>query len=285
MIKSSYDYAYIICLWPGYSLRMPNVLLHLEFLKAYKYAQTKKILYIISVHGGQPECVDLVQQLLECTSCPPNIDIQIIQNKNWGMLQGALWFGYKFLKDNNINAQYVMAMPDDWRFNHWPLREQLLEQYDYVGMFSSCGFGDPNTAHNYRRFVKQGFKDVLQDPEDNGVVRMLGILHADRRRWTDGGLYVFKYKTLLEVEKKIGIFSKAQGECDFGEHGITFGEVGFPTEIYAAGFRFTAILPIDYEDNNHHWVSPSFSCGQGHLDTYFIKDDITPFLIMYPPKQ
>lgn len=285
MIKSSYDYAYIISLWPGYPRRMPNVLEHLEFLKVYKYAKTKNILYLISVRGGGSACVDLVNELLSETSCPENITIQVMQNKNWGMLQGALWDGYQFIKQNNINPTYVMAMPDDWRYNHWQIREQLLEKYDYIGMFSHCNFINPDTAHHYRRFVAQGFKDVPQDPEDPGITKVLQELHADKRRWTDGGLHVFKYRTLIEVEKRIGIFSKAKGECDFGIHGITYGEVGFPTELYSAGFRFTAVLPIDYEDIYSGWISPTYNCGKSYLDTYFCNDDITPFLLMHPPKQ
>ena len=53
---------------------------------------------------------------------------------------------------------------------------------------------------------------------------------------------------LKTIEEKIGIFHKGQQKSKFNRilDGISIGEVGFPTLLYHAGFKFDILNRTDY---------------------------------------
>ena len=88
---------------------------------------------------------------------------------------------------------------------------------------------------------------------DNDDGRLVGRQHQGGHKfgnevWTDGGFYFTTLERLCKINEKIGIFAK--GDCNTQytnqNDGINYGEVGFPTQLYHAGLKFTPIWRQEY---------------------------------------
>lgn len=283
-----YDYIYIIPIFTRYK----NIQYHYAFLSQYPRLKNKSILYIIRQCGDST--ADEIQQAIE--NIPPapadrTIDVQLIKNINWGMLVGSLWDGWQYVKQEGITADYVLAMEDDYVYNHWDRHEDALDQgFIYSGMFSCIGLTAPTEDQRemYLRFFKQGYKDVKGDPEDEGAFRLVKELGADKRRWTDGGLYFLKYSSLQEIEDKLGIFTKApyqeiKDKEDYAVHGIRYGEIGFPTSLYGRGYKFTAMLDFIgmYQAEPHRVFNFAHFNPADKYPDWFLNDSIPDEVIIY----
>lgn len=259
-----FDYIYIICCYTGrigenegYKNKekgeewIPPYLInrHLDFLCNYKYLRDndKTTLFIVSHRGPESKTTSLIREYLKLRKLSRNITCELLVNKNWGMLVGSLWDTWKWIETNSITCGYIMAMEQDWLFNHWPHREKHIRDNGliYSGMFSTIG--SIGTDDYYKSAVEQGYKTE-------------GGWDSEKRRWTDGGLYFLKYKALKEIEDKIGIFTEAPLNEEitlendgYHNHGIKHGELGFPTRLWKAGFKFAAYIDTAYiEDGCFH---------------------------------
>jgi hypothetical protein len=191
----------------------------------------------------------MIQELVQESKLPSRIEPKILTGPNREMLVGSLWDTWKWVQKEGIQSKYFFAVEDDWLFNHWGEREKVLDLGNiYVGMFSRI----LPAEENYSEFWSLGTKIMEPPAPCEGNRRTRHLLRTDLGRiWTDGGCYFLFGDSLPKIEEAIGRFNKApEGEIscveDYRTHGVSFGEVGFPTSLYHAGFRFTAFQECGY---------------------------------------
>lgn len=163
-----------------------------------------------------------------------NINFKIITSFNWGGTILALWLTYnygKIFNDQCIVAQFEEDFGphnDEWLKDSSSL---LTNKIIYVG-------------ENIHGKLKSG------DDDDRltGIAYKNSIRFGDKEVWTDGGYYFSTIANLKLIENKIGIFHKGNPNTKYINKidGIDFGEVGFPTILYHAGFRFTSLHRSKY---------------------------------------
>lgn len=277
-----YDYIYIVSSFTGlhgynknyhkYQRRLENIQSQLTFLQNYRYRRDnhKSVYFVVSQCGGNKEIEQKTKDILR-EGASGEISCCYISRYNWGMLPGAFYDAWQQVKAKSITADYVIAICDDWIFNHWEDREALLKAgYSCVGHFSSMGFKDDN-AEIYKDWCCRGYKYVDESLGDLHVDAFKVAAQADKRRWMDGGGYFFSFKALEEMDKVMPLFTRAPRSTDnpqdpktlehiFGEHGVFYGEVGFPTEMWARGFKFTAFTLHGYQTATNDWIDPAQIC-------------------------
>lgn len=262
-LLSHYDYIYLTCVS---STRTGTIKQHMEFLNHYAYLNKsqKSVLFVISLRGGNSKDKELILEALGQNENPDRLHTILLEHKNWGMLVGALWDVWKEVEKRKITSDFVIAVEDDWLFNHWPEREKQLKENDfiYLGMFS---YIVPSQSR-YQQFLKQGYKNDIADQRYQKITGVGG-----ERRWTDGGLYFLKYSSLKEIENKIGPFSLAPAKFNKYEHGITFGEVGFPSRLHHAGFKFN-VYSGGFYIKDERWGDFSGWMIRGTPPSYFLED-------------
>jgi hypothetical protein len=161
-----------------------------------------------------------------------NNKYKVLVNYNWGGTILGLWLAfnifYNILDDNtylahfeedfhaiNNNVKWYKDCQDLFRLNN----------YIYIGETTT---GKIKTKNDDERLRARCFKHSirLKDPEV----------------WTDGGFYFSTLKKWKIIEDKIGIFHKGDKNTlrknNYILDGIDIGEVGFPTLVYHAGFKF-----------------------------------------------
>lgn len=252
-----YDYIYILPIFPPNFGKVDRAgfAYHFQFLNDYTHLQNKSVLIICSIRGpeapggevlssGQSqeddathrrwisEKHDVVQHikgLFDKTNISPQIELMFDFRPNYGGTVAALWDSWKHILQDKITAKYVVCTEDDWLHSAWDDREWVLEQgYFCVGMMGGCGSG-----YGYKTILPEYFQSQNSIPyasKFNG--RLIHMM--------DGGLYFIKYESLEKIEARIGSFTKAPSNeaYDHSLHGILYGEVGFPGEMWEAGMRF-----------------------------------------------
>jgi len=272
MLRRKYHYVYMTCIFAGSRRGAGNVRRHLQFVCNYNHLQDgkKRVLFVVSVRGDHEEYErQVTQALFEENTRPDYVDIVCLKDENWGMLVGALWDTWRFLKKENIKSKYVLACEDDWLFSHWPHRARLLKRkgYIYVGMFSYINM--KREPLKYARYLQNGVKESRCD---GGWGRVVTHFKPNKRIWTDGGLYFMKYDALQKMEDAMGVFTKAPRHFDKGIHGVDFGEVGFPTELHHLGFRFRAFTEAYEVFDGFRWVDMSSWRIKGQIPSYLLED-------------
>lgn len=276
-----YTHIYGVVIFSGHWKKRSSrtLIMHLKFLYNYRYLQdpTKKILVVCIQQGEDISVYKKISRLLKIAPKRENISFAHIVNINWGMTVGALWNMYSYCKANHITTDYMSVCDDDWLFNQWASREKLIRDNNwiYCGVFTVVS---PYADDLYRNAWNTGHKEYDNDPQDEGIAKLLLELHADKRRWTDGATYFFDFKKLNELEERIGCFSKAPKDkpFDYGDHGIRYGEVGFPTEVWSAGFRFGILKDHYYCCGTSVTPTTIICCGNIGSDSYFVKDEKAP---------
>lgn len=267
-----YNYIYLICLYGNTTEKQVDfrVRNHLSFLQRYKYIENKKILFVVSQKGENEKTSQIIQDNFDSNK-EERVHTLLLQGPNFGMLVGSLWDIWKYCEKNNISSDYILGMEDDWIYNRWKEKERLLDEgYIYIGMFSVM---DRNTP-KYEEWFRLGYKVVprdYNDPIETHIMNRIGASNVPERRWTDGGLYFLKFSSLKEIENRIGKFTKAEEPFNYYEHGISYGETGFPTSLYAKGFRFRAHEYMILQENKR-WTSIS-SVQLARVSDKFCRDE------------
>jgi len=253
-----YDYVYIICCNSGSERYIHTLPSHFSFLEHYSYLKEfslpfpnfqprgtmeppKSILVVISLRGDKnPAFEQKVQEFFSLQiSRKDKITLLIDRRRNWGGTIGSLWDTWKYILEGKITAGYVALCEDDWICNNWPLREKLVNDgYIYVGMQLNC------TDRIDFYWIRTGYRWVnCKDRSFQGQLEGFLGGKIDKYIWSDGGNYFFKYSSLAEIEKKIGIFTKAplDEEYHWTNHGINYGEAGFPSNLHAVGYKIIVL--------------------------------------------
>jgi hypothetical protein len=231
----------------------------------------------------------MLQGLVD-THQAPHLEYHILPGPNWGMTVGALWDAWQWCKKNGITSDYWWTLDDDYICNSWPQRERTLDIDGYlmVGQWETCAFGDWRRDF-YIKCWELGYK-IPDGGLDVGVIETLKVLKArpEDRSWVDGGFYMMRYDGLQKLEDKVGCFMKCPNNPDgsrmeitvenggYYEHGIRWGEVGFPTLIKGAGFTFCGFQEGSYL--SHKWDRIDISlCVASCLSNYWDDDRFNGF--------
>ena len=191
--------------------------------------------------GGSPKFIEEFanEDELRC----PNILIQ--SDKIFYLYNSKLANipGVNPVKFNNLEG-YIAHFEEDFGpilgHDNWynDSKKLLTDDIQYVGE-STIGrikIADPNTGQNDDgRLISQPGGTRLALPEV----------------WTDGGYYFTTISKLKVVETSIGIFHKGNQNTKYTnfEDGISLGEVGFPTLLHHAGFKFACLIRHTYFNN------------------------------------
>ena len=240
-----YNYIYLICVYGNkeeeqVDFRVKN---HLSFLQRYKYIEDKTKLFVVSQKEENEKTSQIIQSHFDSNK-DNKIDTLLLSGPNFGMLVGSLWDTWEYCKKNNISSDYIVSMEDDWIYNRWEIKERLLEK---------C--------------VPRDYNDQRQTK----IMEELRAGHLTERRWTDGGLYFLKFSSLQEIENRIGKFTKAKEPFNYYDHGITYGETGFPTSLTGAGFKFRAHEYMLLQ-KDRRWISLS-SVQLARVSDKFCRDE------------
>jgi len=174
----------------------------------------------------------------------------ILTSYNWGGTILGLWMTYKYCYGKYDNSSYLVHFEEDFgpyndKWYEHSKNLLLSDDYIYVGesnlgdddiYIGESNIGKVKTKNDDRRLTYKGFRNSIRlgDPEV----------------WTSGGFYFTILGNLKEIEDKIGIFHKGNQNTNRKNNyildGIDIGEVGFPTLLYHAGFKFNALLRKTY---------------------------------------
>ena len=184
---------------------------------------------------------DEVKKELEnfCKKLVKNNKIYVIVKFNWGGTISALWESYILLKEiNTEGASYVAHFEEDFgpnsNMNSWYNDAiKLLFQDDNIYIGES----------NIGRIKSNNDDDRLMGDFHKGLPRL-----GNPEVWSDGGFYFSTIEKLKIVEERIGIFHKGNPNNKYNNawDGISLGEVGFPTLLFHAGFKFSVLNRSSY---------------------------------------
>ena len=152
----------------------------------------------------------------------------VLHNYNWGGTIVGLCDTYEYMQRNHLHDHHIIYFEEDFYYMNIRFLEksiELLPSYDYIG-------------------------EVTRDtPQVKTRTR-----NGEDQVWTDGGYYMSSYTKFDTMYRAVGCFHKGNKDTKY-EHqldGIELGEVGFPTLIYTAGFRFIGLPRAEYFIHNEH---------------------------------
>jgi hypothetical protein len=169
---------------------------------------------------------------------------------NSGGTVKALYNAYKYLE--GMNYEYMGCWEDDTIFQDDFLDKvsvYLKNDYDMVGSLWTCEDGYDNEEVKTRG-VKLGkymklerlvphlrYKHILENNNSNELIPI------DMYIWFDGSCYITTQDKLNRIYDKLSVFTLAPSDerYNYIEHGINYGEVGFPTRMCYHGFNIFGI--------------------------------------------
>lgn len=216
---------YAICVYFGY-YRQSNIINHLEkyrrLIEEYNSYNFEFVINLMIDSDNIDERYLIAKSVKESFQYP----VTVLHNYNSGGTILGLYDTYEYLKGKKLHNNYIIYFEEDFYYTNLLFLNkslQLIKEYDYVGEVTMNTPGIKIRIHN----------DINQV-------------------WTDGGYYMSNYTKLDAIFKKVGCFHKGDTKTKYDHQidGIDLGEVGFPTLIYNAGFKFIGIPRIDYFIHN-----------------------------------
>ena len=143
--------------------------------------------------------------------------LTILTNYNYGGTIAGLYDTYEYLKENMMYDWYIMYFEEDFTATNIKFLEMsipLLEDVIYVG----------ETTYSTNSIKQDMYK-------------------GEQKHWTDGGYYFSSYKKFNTIYSTIGTFHKGDTTTKYDHFldGIILGEMGFPSMLYDAGFKFIGL--------------------------------------------
>jgi hypothetical protein len=188
--------------------------------------------------------------------------ILILYRFNTGGTVQTLYYTYKYIVNHNISCKYIGVWEDDALFkNNYFLDkvdEYLKKDNIFVGSLWS------GTCQNTKYNFEEGHKCFF--PPYNHIKRVVPwckyfniyndrqndstLLHDSNYKWCEDP-YITTIENLKQIEDKLGRFTLAPESERYThcEHGINYGEVGFPTRLSLNGFKFYGL------SKNDHFIS------------------------------
>jgi len=248
-----YFYVHIISYWPG-NKRHDNIQQHIEFFKNYTLnneQQLKKNLLIVSIRSDNLQPDSELENIIKAYDNSSQFKIQLLYNYNSGGTVKALYDVYKYLDNNNINYDYIACCEDDYCFKTYNFLnnaiEYLNQDYIFVGSLwnedphptttDGIKYGTNCLPSNRRIVPHLKYKHIYANTDTPNK-----IVSEKDYKWCEDP-YITTYKNLQLIESKLKKFTLApENEVyNYLEHGINYGEVGFPSRLAINNFKFIGI--------------------------------------------
>lgn len=212
---------YGICVYYGY-FREKNIHKHLDVynkLVASYPSHTFKFIVNLMIDEKNLSIRNTIAETIK-ERFPAHVII--LTNYNYGGTIAGLYDTYEYLKENRLTDWHIMYFEEDFYATNIEFLEisiKILEEVDYVGEIT---------------YSTKGVKSAI----DNGR----------HKHWTDGGYYFSSYTKFDTMYNKIVCFHKGDTSTKYNHlnDGILLGEVGFPSMLHDAGFKFIGIPRTTY---------------------------------------
>ena len=234
----NYHYVHCISYYEG-SNRTNNLLIHIENLK--KIEEKKLLIINIRNDDNNKNRFDYLKKNYI------NLDVIILYSFNTGGTVSCLYDCYKYLELNSITYKFIGCFEDDVIFKDKyflePVKKYLNEGNIFVG---SLWGRDKDGVKNY----------IEEKPKKNRLVPWLKekniypdkeysnkLIDIKKYIWCEDP-YITTYENLKKIECKFNSrfnLAPINEKYSHDEHGINYGEVGFPTRLSLNGFKFIGI--------------------------------------------
>ena len=165
-----------------------------------------------------------------------------------------------YLLDKNISTKYIGVWEDDSIFKNNLILDDVQNGLNRDNIIVGCHVpeGRPDILHmNGIKIFKKEY--LNKRPKDqhcpwckNKHIYLNEKLNEDPNKliddslikWIDGAVYITTIENLLKIKQKLQKFTLAPEDHKYThiQHGINYGEVGFPTRLNIHGFNFYGLL-------------------------------------------
>ena len=243
------DYVHIVSYWEGNN-RLSNLKKHLEFVKnELNNVKSKLLIFVI-------RCNDLnnikIKNELNIIKNKMEMEIVILYRYNSGGTVKSLEDGYKYLKENGIDFKYISCSEDDYCFIDNKFLEKANKYLNKGNIFVGSLWPE-----SYHKITEDGIKFGENCVSfDRRICPHIKIKHIkktenDKEKYINDSLYrwcedpyITTKNNLEEIINKLGRLTLAPDDELYTatEHGVNYGEVGFPTRLHLNNFKFIGIL-------------------------------------------
>ena len=196
------------------------------------------------------------------------LDIEVLYRWNTGGTIKSMEKTLEFVIDNNITSNYIGIFEDDSFFNKeyiFDTIDLLFEKnIDIVGCQVKEGRPDISYENGYKVFKKEYWDNKLNSrqcpwiKEKHIYLNNSGenLIHDKNIKWIDGAVYITTIDKLVEIKKKLHKLTLAPENKQYThiEHGINYGEVGFPTRLFINGFKFYGLKHNGEEKDYYKYI-------------------------------
>lgn len=176
-----------------------------------------------------------------------NLKVIVLYSFNTGGTVACLYDCFKFLEKDKISYEFIGCFEDDVVFKNnnflEPVKKYLSEGNIFVGSLWSR---NKDGIKSYR-FGKVNRKRIVPWIKEKNVypdkTHSNKLIQNKYYIWCEDP-YITTYENLKKIEDKFnGCFTLAPKNEKYShdEHGINYGEVGFPTRLSLNGFKFIGI--------------------------------------------
>ena len=245
-----YFYVHVISYWPGNN-RYSNIQRHIEFFKYYTLNNkqyTKPNLLIVNIRSDDMQPIMEIEYIIKLYNKYSQFKIHSLYSYNSGGTVKSLYDIYKYLNNKNIKYDYIACCEDDYCFKNFEFLDYAIEYLnkDYILVGSLWG---------EQIKEKDGIKNGELLAADANILPYLECRHIyintetpnepiplTDYKWCEDP-YITTYKNLQLIESKLKKFTLApENEVyNYLEHGINYGEVGFPSRLAINNFKFIGI--------------------------------------------
>ena len=247
-IPKKYIYTHNVCYWTGNN-RISNLYNHIKILNETKLSSSLDfdgpILCILSIMVDDINKTPIDEiEFLEFLS-NDKVEVKVLYWYNSGGTVKSMWNVYKeYFEKSSIQTIYLGTWEDDYMIknDYWLDDIIPLLQFDYIFI------GSLWEEDGFVKFF-DGYKEIHPDFYNKPrKVAWLPNIDQSVYRWCEDP-YILQYDSLKKIEDAIGVFTTAPSDerYDYISHGINQGEIGFPTRLTLAGFKFKGL-------NKDKWI-------------------------------
>lgn len=173
--------------------------------------------------------------------------IVVLYRFNSGGTVQTLYYTYKYIINNNISSKFIGIWEDDTIFKDdyflETVEKYLNDGYIFIGSLWGDRDGIKTKMLDINDLVPKIKYNMLyvDEPDNYNLVTDLSY------NWCEDP-YVTTIDNLKLIESKLGKFTLANENDTYThcEHGINYGEVGFPTRLFLNGFKFYGLQKSKY---------------------------------------
>ena len=222
--------------WPG-NKRDENLLKHINYINNLKVPNNYDTnLTIISIMYDNKKCIGKYDYLNKN-------NVKILYWYNSGGTVKSMWNVYKYLTQNSISSKYFTTFEDDVLYaDDFKLEPYVNKYLDNGYIFVGALYINNKNDKDYNDdMIKNGYKYMQKPYNKKRHVPFVKGFKNSELIWCEDP-YIMYFKNLKIIEDNVGKFTLAPNtRYDYAEHGINYGEVGFPTRLYNNGMRFFGI--------------------------------------------